>query len=1415
MTTAFDAPLNESLRDAMLALYLHEAVPNDPDLIELGLAGQIKTANDLYEYWLLDVLVSQNVPTSPVACAIASHQQLINGIMLNMEPGYSDHSLTAGQMKTWRDGLNRYPIWAATQQLHYFPDIYLDPTLRLTKTDSFEQLESDLNQAQIQPDTVQAAVLAYLGRFEEIANLKVCNGYIDGEDFANSTYYFIGKSPAENTYYWRALDMRQRPAKAPAATPGVNSIKYDKPLPNAWTDWQRANVPISEKAIEHTIRPCWFNNRLFVIWAELELQDQTAMAPETIEGKAANTVNIYPRLRLYASYQKYDDSWSTPRVYIESYCKTLDSTKTPDQLLRETQTIAVYDHSTSPESMFIALYSNYVPDKADDSGNKDSYDFLRTLRIDKNFKVSELFPLSGAVIQAVKKQKVQNTAEDGDGMAHVQSIGRLFAKLNAGCFQYWLPTGTPQFGSVEIPNTYPETPLSLWNFDNLQSNIKDSRKDQELVYDRDHANIKLIVKQEREFPATLRTEIVFVIKNDPIINLTLVYLEGDLGGSYVTLLEGSTIKASNTALLDVENGTFAITVKSNSHSLIANPGDGTKFSVERTAKGESSSLEGKALLIQSLEHLYLRKHTVELKRISPGAAAIKFDGYDYYRGRVGYQQVVMHPRDVISEALPETWEDVQAIYSSSIVNSLSKDSTLQVTFSIDQNTFRPDGWEVVAWPDEPKDVTIPLIYGVLVYHSTLATWSLKGGALKALRLTWGQLLITTHRTAPQINTEFDSQSLGTAQFIDFSGSDIEQTDSIDKKRNAPRAPIRMNTVFARTLINLAENGMGPLLSWETQTSRIEPPFSKDFGPESMDFSGAFYLYFLELFLYLPWLVAHRLNEEQQYDEARHWLSYVFDPSRQSSDPGHPGYWQAVPLENPVWPGPADPSQAILYPDDPHQIALSFPVHFQKALYGLYIDIESNQADQAYRELTPDGLADAKLRYVHIMDLLGPRADVRQVDDWTPIQLDALSSTANAALREFEARLVSTQHEQREQPPLRIGKAPDSEVAPLLCLRPYSADSSLSTVDNQYLRRPFNPELIQRWERTESRLYNLRHHLDMAGNPLNLPLFAAPLDPRALLAAWGQGLSGAALSRLLSPQIAHYRFTFMFALAQNAVDSVIQFGATLLSLIERKEQAQYLELQQQQAWNLAKVAVDIQIQATKIDEKNQAALQASQAIIEARVSYYEKLLNEGVSALEIEAGGNNFLGGAIQAAAYAVETYAESAKGAPNIIGFAVGGQRIEAPAASVVSMLKGASSVLSTRGQLMDRIEQYRRRAQEWTQAHEQAKLEAEQIQAQLAVYEEQHKATRLQLRQAQTALNQARASHDFLLSSNRFSRSQTYDWLNSKFAGFYHSASAPLNRCARRLKPAGSTRWATSLRPSFAPAHGTPPTVALAPVKS
>jgi len=67
MPHTLDHQLNEKLRDAQLAFYLTHAVPNDGRLTAFGLAQTVKADDDLYSHWLLDVLVSQAVPTCRVA----------------------------------------------------------------------------------------------------------------------------------------------------------------------------------------------------------------------------------------------------------------------------------------------------------------------------------------------------------------------------------------------------------------------------------------------------------------------------------------------------------------------------------------------------------------------------------------------------------------------------------------------------------------------------------------------------------------------------------------------------------------------------------------------------------------------------------------------------------------------------------------------------------------------------------------------------------------------------------------------------------------------------------------------------------------------------------------------------------------------------------------------------------------------------------------------------------------------------------------------------------------------------------------------------------------------------------------------------------------------------------------------------
>ncbi|WP_460104535.1 Tc toxin subunit A-related protein [Pseudomonas sp. H1_D04] len=629
-----------------------------------------------------------------------------------------------------------------------------------------------------------------------------------------------------------------------------------------------------------------------------------------------------------------------------------------------------------------------------------------------------------------------------------------------------------------------------------------------------------------------------------------------------------------------------------------------------------------------------------------------------------------------------------------------------------------------------------------------------------------------------------SVTQGIAEFIDFTGSGIAQSD--DAK--GPRQPIRMNTLFARELINRANIALENLLTWETQGLE-EPPLQPPAAVNHMDFHGANGKYFWELFLHLPFLVSQRLNLELQFDESERWLGFIFDPSRKQDSGGRPNYWNVRPLV-------ADTLQmdhATRKPADPDGIASSHPVHYRKAIYLHYLKNLLDRGDAAYRQLTPDSLGEAKLWYVRVLDLLGSRPDINLVNSWTPMTLQALSNSTNSQLRDFERRLIGQDQLRDDSAQANEGHSLYQFVEPPLYLRTFSPDPTLVALDSDHLRLPINTHLVRAWDIAESRLDNLRNNRTLDGKPLSLPLFAAPLNPRDLLAAYGQGAATGGSTRLLAQDVPHYRFRVMHERASNAVQTLIQFGSTLLSLIERKEQSQLQELQYQQAWEFAQFAIDLQLQAQRVDEESQKALLASQAIAQQRHKFYAQLSEEVVNAGEITAGSLHLAGRVAESVSAVANAVAGGVIIAPNaaggvggvvaglangvIAGAAMGGWRLEGIPKMVSAVAQGVAALSHGAAEAADRTEQFRRRHQEWKLARDQAALEIEQIDAQLQLLAAQSLATDLQLRQTQAAQAHTLATYAFL--GSRFSNTQLYQWLNGQFATFYYQAyDATLSLC-------------------------------------
>ncbi|ROM70093.1 toxin [Pseudomonas brassicacearum] len=1293
MTVAIKKQLDESLRDAQLALYLNKVAPNNPTTRNL----RFKTAEALYEHWLLDVLVSQDVPTTPVACAIASLQQYIHRILMNLEPGYDSASLGAEHLETWRNELHQYPTWAAHQKLLYFPSIYLDPLLRANKSDNFRQLENDLNQNHIQPDAVQSAVMAYLTRLEEVANLNILTGYIDGEDLANSTYYFIGKSRSENSYFWRSLNMAQRPLDGTPPPPPATPPKLDQPDPYAWSDWEKANVPISESAVEHSIRPVWFNNRLFVVWAECIHQDPSATRNASATSQAAGN---HPLLRLSLCFKKPDGSWSTPRVCLQGYCEDSELRSEDLEAIKAlVGTVAVQYRKGARDVLFLGLCAREAKtDSIDSTGNH--FTFIKTTCIDTNLTPE---PGSSATTEQTAKEHYRQYSADEKTL-----ISATVQRIQTKTFAEIVPIEVALPANMEV---------SMSDFDGHRHRIG-------------------IESVEGPTASTLTLRMSAVINVDGGIGLPSNRKEMRLrlsSSRFITprLQFGWVLPARSlpgSAYMALNAGSFSLITSASSKPLdqnyrmsfdhLNNVIRDNDYSLGITL---SDDLQGKLVSTQAVRHLITQSRRENDGTASGRVQNLTLQTSDSPPLNLGETFVELdEPLDIqyvifrqphAGQTQPLTYENLQVVAESIPAPNLAQFHEF-TWHSKDLGQHGDTFLCGVAFvhPDEP---------GKKIYS-----------ALKAIKLK-----LTPARLQPPTITHASAPGLGAGQPINFAGSAIKDNDVQDK----PRAPIRLNTVFAAELIRRTENSLDELFDWQTQ-HLPEPVLSSD-ANNKMDFHGPYGRYFTELFLYVPWLIAHRLNTEQRYEEAERWLRHVFDPSR-----GHEDCWKSVPLID---------SNTTAYhdqaPHDPHQIALSHPVHFRKALYFLYLDILINRGDAAYRALTPDSLSEAKLWYVRAQELLGPRAVVQTLDQWTSISLQALSESSNEKLRGFERFL--SQSDTRY--PLRIRDNP--------------SPSSLPALDTPYLRVPFNPELLKRWDITESRLYNLRHNLDIVGKPLHLPLFAPPLDPRALPGANALNIADSAAPGLSLPHLPNYRFMVMHSQAQSAVESLSQFGATLLSLIERKEQAQLQELQQQQAWDLAKIAVDLQRQALKIDRHNRQALLASRSIVEGRAHHYQHLLDKGVSEVERQACRLYLRSGAAERNASDSQAVAGSLMMTPNIFGFSNGGSRWEGALHAAAAIAQGTAISDRTTAAHLERTAQFHRRRQEWTQARDQAQLELAQVDAQLAHVTEQETATRLQLRLAESSLGQAKTNYDFF--RKRFTKAQLYQWLNSQFAALYRQA--------------------------------------------
>ncbi|WDG77606.1 neuraminidase-like domain-containing protein [Pseudomonas chlororaphis] len=1329
--------MNESLRDALVMGYMNFVAPSLKNVGNTPL-----TTEDLYEYLLIDPEVGDEVQTSRVASAISSLQQYMTRIINDSEPGFQP--VVPSDINAWRDGENQYAIWAAGADVLNYAENYISPTTRLEKSHYFKDLETTLNQNQLDPDRVQDTALAYLNQFEAVSNLYVLSGYISQDKLAEAVYYFIGRTTTKPyQYYWRQMDLSQNG--------GGNGAPV---TPNCWSDWLPINLPLAgDTILEHTVRPVFYNERLYVSWVE---RDPSPL--KDAEGKDT-TSHAY---RVNFGYKRFDDSWTAPNsTTLMTWQKGDEATYEPRQphdrqvkigveterqalVIDEAGTVnghpltpcdvnllATADFSIDPDSAAISnpygrLMLGVFVRRFDAEGEegKNAPDIYGYQYCDSAFNRHTLGPQTKEELFAIFQDK-----EDTNTLQYALYKQKYVIES----VEQYRDTDTPPYGYDIHGSSTSKDDISYKNkwWERINNLDKTEKGQHAGVYMSDDFTLCVDMRLNGDF----LNDFEFtkdetdsggdsgfgLCRSNDDWGVTIRYHDGDYYTFQNTVIcyepksfGSGDICAGNYYLSGVypESGSYAALMYpdiyiDSDHNLSWSGGKiATGLSLDGVQLHEQYDLvnrciEGKQMrLYLSSEGQYSSLPT--LKNFNKIAdTRLFFNGIGFSTAK----------SDSVNWG-PSTFELTQN----------SDAASYSQCYRISESDFTAD----------QRYISVRLIVGDhridrrdRGYHAQDYVW-------KWFKVHIKKEDVTAPAKLPQLKSRYNNKR-GLVQYLDFCDSNLP-------------ANTRLNTTFVRTLIERASLGLDSLLDYTLQADKtLEASLDNDHDTEAMDFNGANGLYFWELFFHLPFLVASRFGAEQQFDQAQKWLHYIFDPAMRVKDTGVPAYWNVRPLVD--W--KATLSHLLADPLDPDAQAYAHPEVYQKAVFIAYVSNLIAQGDQWYRQLTRDGLTQARVFYNLAAELLGPRPDVSLSSSWTPQTVDALANAESAELRDLEQML---------------GNA--NPALPAMAGRHVSY---LRLADNSHFIAPLNTLMLAHWDTLDARLYNLRHNLTVDGKPLSLALFAAPADPLALLTQRAQSgtlVGGVSGTTLVVPP---YRFNAILPRAYNAVATLSRFGEGLLSLLERGDRASQEELQQQQFLDMSSYAITLQQQTIDGLVADRAALMASQAMAQKRYDRYYALYQENISSAEQQVMDTHTAAQSLFSAAQGVQVASGALKLIPNIFGFADGGSRYEGATEAIANGLLASGQATSLVAERLATTEGYRRRRQEWQIQYEQAQAEVDALSKQLDALTIREKAAQTALQQAKAQQAQIQAMLNFL--KTRFTQATLYQWLSGQLAALYYQA--------------------------------------------
>jgi len=271
-------PLRNQSREALVAYILFHQPP-DPD---------VKTPDDLYQHFLVDVQMDACMQTSRIRLALSTAQLFITRCLMNLEQDVSPASIRPDRW-AW---MQRYRVWEANRRVFVFPENWLEPEMRDNKSPFFTELESELLKSDITDDAAEEAYLSYLKKLDDVAKLEIVGAFLHrqhpGHPDEDILHVFGRTNGTTRTYYSRRFEY------------------------GYWTPWEKMPLNIDGDMVV----PVVWKSQLFVFWATTVQKKNDDEGSETAYDVAEDPWATHAQFAVEVTLnwgEFYCSKWTSPK----------------------------------------------------------------------------------------------------------------------------------------------------------------------------------------------------------------------------------------------------------------------------------------------------------------------------------------------------------------------------------------------------------------------------------------------------------------------------------------------------------------------------------------------------------------------------------------------------------------------------------------------------------------------------------------------------------------------------------------------------------------------------------------------------------------------------------------------------------------------------------------------------------------------------------------------------------------------------------------------------------------------------------------------------------------------------------------------------------------------------------------------